>query len=638
MSRTIVWVLALMGLAGSALGDLQGAGDVLVQLDAAGLPEGALREWRNTGTLGGAFLASRQPPEVAVIDGVPVVVFIDHQYLTSNFKAPESITGNAPWSLEVWAFKHEFGQQESTLVSWAHRNLGTARTAQFSWGSNNLAAIHWGQDLAWQTRPKAGAWQHLVIVYDGSEQHLYVNGQQDRKAERRLDIATGHPVVVGAATTDQGAERCFIGAMASVRLHDGAMTGEMVQANYERHRGAWPDLPPAPPAVSIVRPTGIRTRAAYLSAQVTATGGLPTRATVYWGPRDAGMDPEAWPHAREVSEVTLGDLSLPVGDLEPATDYAYRFRVFNEAGANWTSAAATFTTRQDRSGEAPDQQPFRLVVWPDSQWASEKWPEILPVMAQWIVDQRDAMNIKYVLHVGDMVQSGHIEEEWRGFDAAMRVLDGEVPYALAVGNHDLDRLDETRTVLFNRTFPPSRFERMPGFGGSFLEGRSDSTYHTFRAIGRDWLILTLMYNPDQDVLAWANEVVKEHPGHLVIVNTHSYLTHAGRDRSGQVIWDALVKQHPNMFVVVCGHLSTVHFQDKGEHGNAVYEMLFDWQNPGSMEPNSYLALLEFDPVKGTIRAEAYSPVLDRFLTDPRSDFVLEQVPQLMEQPPDSVEP
>jgi hypothetical protein len=81
----------------------------------------------------------------------------------------------------------------------------------------------------------------------------------------------------------------------------------------------------------------------------------------------------------------------------------------------------------------------------------------------------------------------------------------------------------------------------------------------------------------------------------VIVLTHSYLTHTGRDKSGEYIWEKLVRRHGNISLVVCGHLSTVRFVSQGDHRNSVYEMLFDWQDDRNPEPNSYLAILTFDP-------------------------------------------
>lgn len=264
-------------------------------------------------------------------------------------------------------------------------------------------------------------------------------------------------------------------------------------------------------------------------------------------------------------------------------------------------------------------EPFRIVVIPDTQWASQKWPELPKKMTEWIVANREKENIRYVLHVGDLVQVGSSEQEWRNIDAAMQVLDGKVPYITAVGNHDMDRIKPPKsTVMFNRFFPVERFKKMAGFGGNFPEGSNDNSFHTFEGGGKKWLILCLNFMPSKAEIAWGNEVVAKHPDHQVILLTHSYLTHTERDVAGKILWDQLVRFHPNMSMVFCGHLSTVHARAEGDKGNTVCEMLFDWQNDVDPDPNSYFALVTIDPAAGLISSRAYSPALDKELEGGRS--------------------
>ena len=67
-------------------------------------------------------------------------------------------------------------------------------------------------------------------------------------------------------------------------------------------------------------------------------------------------------------------------------------------------------------------------------------------------------NIKFVLHVGDIV---HLQDEpyqWDNANKSMSILDGIVPYCFAIGNHDLAN-DATRdTSIFNKVFRYSRYE------------------------------------------------------------------------------------------------------------------------------------------------------------------------------------
>jgi hypothetical protein len=277
-------------------------------------------------------------------------------------------------------------------------------------------------------------------------------------------------------------------------------------------------------------------------------------------------------------------------------------------------------TGGQRSLDPSSPDAFKIVVIPDTQWAAQKWPNLISEMTHWIVQNREKENIRYVLHVGDMVQLGQSEQEWKNFDYAVRVLEqGNVPFALAVGNHDYDRIEGSRsTVLFNRFFPLERISKVAGFGGNFPEGKSDNSFHTFDAGGKKWLVLALNFDPSESEIAWADGIVSRYPDRQVILVTHSYLTHTKRDVAGEMLWDRLVRWHPNFSMVFCGHLSTVHSRAAGEQGNTVCEMLFDWQNDRDPEPNSYLALITIDPTAGIISSRSYSPVLDRELTQGRT--------------------
>jgi hypothetical protein len=77
---------------------------------------------------------------------------------------------------------------------------------------------------------------------------------------------------------------------------------------------------------------------------------------------------------------------------------------------------------------------FRIVVIPDTQWAARKWPHLISNMTTRIADNREKEDIRYVLHVGDMVQVGNSDEEWKNFDTSMRILEEAKVPALARGS------------------------------------------------------------------------------------------------------------------------------------------------------------------------------------------------------------
>jgi hypothetical protein len=278
-------------------------------------------------------------------------------------------------------------------------------------------------------------------------------------------------------------------------------------------------------------------------------------------------------------------------------------------------------------------EPYRLIVVPDTQFASEKWPHLLTATSAWILKNQGPLNIKYVLQVGDMVQNAGEEAEWKNFDAGIRPLDGKVPYLVVLGNHDIPKSARGRNVpLFEKYFPAERFAKLPSLPTAAAD--KANSYRTFSAGGTDWLIVGMPFSPTDGELAGANRVVAAHPERRVIVLTHSYLKQNGRSDLGERIWQKLVKRNPNVAMVICGHVGslTPHFVSTGDQGNKVYELMFDWQNENDAEKNGYLAILEFDPEAAKISVKSYSPHLDKYMAEPKCHYELLEVDFLRARP------
>lgn len=598
--------------------DVAGSPKVLINLDARFLQPGSVHAWTNGGSMGGIFSAKDSAPTVRTYKGRNVVMFGGNGLLRSSLPAPAAITGSNDWSLEIWAFQHDMGGRGSTMVSWAPRNNGVGRTAQFTWSTDGLAAIHWGMDVPWKNKPMVGKWQHIVFTRADGIEKIYVNGLEDRREARNIDIAPGHNVVIGAVEEGDSYRSFFKGAIALIRVYDGALPPAHIARNYRRDKDALPSLPPLPPGIENNMAAGIRSDSVYVNGRLTATGGAQTKSFLCWGTTDGGSDTGAWQQCVALGTTPVGDITRKLTSLRPGTRYYYRLYAVNSAGSTWAAATSQVTTRTPRTADASS---FRIIIIPDTQNGIEKWPKVITAMSEWIARNKHVMNIKYVMHVGDIVQTGNNEDEWKQASRCFKPLDGTVPYIMAPGNHDYDRVEKRKSlVYFNRYFPVSRFNKQTNFGGSFPTNTNNNSFHMFEAGGVQWLVIALQYNPSDTELEWANRVVAAHPMHSVLVVTHSYLTHQGKDTTGEHIWEQFVRRHPNITAVFCGHLSTVHYEDTGDSGNKVCEMLFDWQNSTGPDMNSYCAMIEIDPDTHTLAVECYSPWLDRFLPGVRANF------------------
>src|SRR4051794_24051921 len=79
---------------------------------------------------------------------------------------------------------------------------------------------------------------------------------------------------------------------------------------------------------------------------------------------------------------------------------------------------------------------FTVIMLPDTQFYSATAPQVFAAQTRWVVDNKLARNIKLVVGVGDIVNGGGEFVEWNNANAAVTMLDGNVPYMLAIGNHD----------------------------------------------------------------------------------------------------------------------------------------------------------------------------------------------------------
>lgn len=288
-----------------------------------------------------------------------------------------------------------------------------------------------------------------------------------------------------------------------------------------------------------------------------------------------------------------------------------------------------------------NRSPFTLVLLPDTQYyvcCGAVNLDFFASQIRWIAQQKDARCIAFVLHEGDCTD-GNTLGEWIFFKIILRQLDGVVPYAIAVGNHDGLMTGRSNTGPFNDFFPVSLFQSLPTFGGVFETNRMDNCYHRFSAGGVDWLILVLEFGPRDEVLAWANQVVAAHPDRRVILLTHTHVysdetlhgslpSHSwkpadyGRGNNGVEVWDKLVSRHANIAFVFNGHVlndGAGQVTGVGIHGNPVRQMLANYQ----MLPyggSGYLRVLEFIPAEDRLVVRTYSPALDAYRVHPEHQF------------------
>lgn len=282
---------------------------------------------------------------------------------------------------------------------------------------------------------------------------------------------------------------------------------------------------------------------------------------------------------------------------------------------------------------------FTIALIPDTQKYAESYPETFTAQTEYLAAAVEPERIAFVSHLGDVVEHGERESEWRIADAAMSVLDGVVPYGIVIGNHDFaDEFEDPHggAPLFLQYFPESRYAELPWHGGRSPDGLS--SYQLIDAGPWELLYLHLSVDTPPAALEWARRVIARYPGRPTIVTTHVYLRENGRIPkpylwgSGDGTWDGIsseqfftdfVARHPQIFMVTCGHISSERYQVSiNDTGLPVFELLQDYQNREA-GGEGFLRFLRFYPDRDEIRAVTYSPTLDQFEVDGDSHFVIE---------------
>lgn len=344
-----------------------------------------------------------------------------------------------------------------------------------------------------------------------------------------------------------------------------------------------------------------------------------------------------------------GKGKAPEGYEDFARKFLQNLKGYVEAVKGGQAKPVAVTPKPEPKAFVPGS--WTIAVLPDTQYYSQKYPEVFEAQTRWIAEQAKNLNIKYVLHLGDITNKNE-EVQWQAAEKAMSKLDGVVPYAMVAGNHDYGPggNSATRETFFSKYFPVSKFEKWPTFGGVMEPGKIDNSYHVFEAGGQKWIVLALEWGPRDKVVAWADEVLSKYPDHKGILITHAYMSSDNRrfDRAkygkqsaaphnyklsetpgevndGGELWEKLVSRHPNMVMTVNGHVlsdGVARLSSEGAKGNVVHQMLVNYQRMQPQNGNGFLRLYEFLPDGETIQARSYSPLWDVYKTDVQNQFTL----------------
>ncbi len=162
---------------------------------------------------------------------------------------------------------------------------------------------------------------------------------------------------------------------------------------------------------------------------------------------------------------------------------------------------------------------FTIAIFGDTQTYTLGFglEPVLANMVDFVIDNAEAENIDLVIHVGDLINAGIFDEvtfdtteQWARFNAELKRLDPELPYAVVRGNHD-------NTQEFRLHYGSGPFDEFPHYLATHPGEDDDAHAWIVDLGGQDTLVLGISCNPTTAELGWAQGVLDQNPGLPAVV-------------------------------------------------------------------------------------------------------------------------
>jgi VCBS repeat-containing protein len=478
--------------------------------------------------------------------------------------------------------------------------------------------------------PANGVWHHAAVTYSGTTWRVYLDGVQETelvvgnftpRADSIQHAAIGSALGSNGVVPSGQTQGFFNGVIDEVRIWNIARTATDIQNGMSTEITSAPNLAGRwgfnEGAGAAAADGSGHSLNGTISATFSWVPGVPFNATTNHAPDQPIVNGPGNPAAGVKAPATL-DVTVSDADADKLTVTYY--------------ARPKFPTPPD----------FTYVTIPDTQHYVDNttFPVTFTLQTNWIIANRDSMNIAFVSQLGDLTEHGDAAEiEWQRASSSMSVLDlNAMPYGAAPGNHDQNNSGVAN--FYDQYFPLSRFQVIPGFGGYLgadaddpINRLSKNNYELFSVGGLDFLVIHIELDwPDYSV-AWADKIIKRYPNRRVILSSHAFLNTSNarptaaqfraNGTSAEAVWQQIVKPNCNVFMVVNGHYpGEGRRTDLNNCGQPVHQVLMDYQSRAN-GGDGWLRYFVFKPSENKIYAYTYSVTQHAFETDDSSQFVLD---------------
>ncbi len=249
----------------------------------------------------------------------------------------------------------------------------------------------------------------------------------------------------------------------------------------------------------------------------------------------------------------------------------------------------------------------------------------------WILNNRVSKKIGYVFGLGDITNYDSSSEWALAKTHILEKLTGIIPYSVVRGNHD--GVNNINAVFATESY-------MSQFDGFYEANNVVNSYRFFEISDTEYLLFTLDYGADDNVLNWAGAIIEANPTKKVIITTHAYLYRDGTTldqgdvcppattggaNNGDDMWNKLVSKYENMYLIISGHdpsANVVVTQTEGVNGNIVTQILTDHQGVDTSVATGMVTMLYFK-TDGSIEVETYSTIQDAYYKE-NNQFTIEE--------------
>lgn len=243
----------------------------------------------------------------------------------------------------------------------------------------------------------------------------------------------------------------------------------------------------------------------------------------------------------------------------------------------------------------------RIVIVPDIQYYTNDESRYIYLDAIVNCCQENQDKISFLLQTGDVTNNNQPWQWDNGFNLFFSRIPKTIPYVFCLGNHDYghDGLSAKRESNFPIELSPICDIEMPS--------RKWDNYLKYVTLDNiKMAVLSLEFAPRNEVLEWANKVIKENDNIPIIILTHAFLNNSGQlfdatDSScdnqwsqkqysmgndyindSKEIFEKIVFNNTNVKLIICGHCISNNYieclEKKNAKNGSVYCIMVNYQH------------------------------------------------------------